>query len=234
MRLLTRVLALAAIPVLLGADFEVADRQIAGLPLHEVRSASATTRLAIILTGDGGWASFDIDLATQLSQRGYGVVGLDSRAYLSTPRTPEEAANDVGRVMRHYQAKWHTTSVTLIGYSRGADIAPFVFNRLPDELRASVDQLVLVGFAAAVNFRFHWEDVVRDVQRPDDRPTRPEVKRMGTTPVLCFYGEADAADACRSYQESPTWHNVRHGTGHRPAEATVVVREILAARAATP
>jgi type IV secretory pathway VirJ component len=234
LRLFRASLILLVGPFAVSAQPGAANQNVSDLPLHEVRSVSSKGRLAVLMSGDGGWAAFDKDLATQLSERGINVVGLDSRAYLGTARSPEAVASDIARVMRYYRAAWNTTQVTLIGYSRGADITPFVFNRLPDDLRRTVSQIVLIGLAASANFQFHWQDLLRDVKRPGDLATRPEVEKMGATPVLCFYGDDDASDTCRSYASSASWRSVRHDGGHRPQDATLFVREIVAALPPTP
>ena len=44
--------------------------------------------LAILLTGDGGWADFDKSLAAGLSAHGVPVVGWSSLGYYWTPRSP--------------------------------------------------------------------------------------------------------------------------------------------------
>ena len=212
---------------MLGAQ---APASLRDLPLAEARAARGTGRLAVVMSGDGGWIEFDKDLAARLAQQGVSVVGFDSRAFLRTRRTPDQAAQAIGRVLGYYTRAWSVTRVTLIGYSRGADMAPFILNRLPAGQRALVDQLVLIGLAANANFEFHWEDLVRDIKRPDDLPTRPEVdKFLGALPVLCFYGDGDSADTCREYPETATWRAIRHGDGHRVTDAAPLVREILAA-----
>ena len=106
---------------------------IKGLPLHEVPTKSPSpTTAAVFLSGDGGWAGMDRRVSEDLAAHGVSVVGLDSRAYLMKARTPDEAAADIARVIRHYTTQWAVQHVALVGYSRGADMAPFIVNRLPE------------------------------------------------------------------------------------------------------
>jgi type IV secretory pathway VirJ component len=56
--------------------------------------------LAVMLTGDGGWAAIDKRIADDLAERGVAVVGFDSRSYLMKARTPGEAAAGGARVIR--------------------------------------------------------------------------------------------------------------------------------------
>ena len=82
-----------------------ADDDVSALPLHTVAAkTSPALALAVMLTGDGGWARLDRRIADDLAAHGVSVVGLDSRAYLMQERTPDEAAADIARVIRRYVA----------------------------------------------------------------------------------------------------------------------------------
>jgi type IV secretory pathway VirJ component len=106
---------------------------VADLPLTEVpgRAVPGEGLMAVILTGDGGWAEIDKGIAEGLAARGVPMVGWSSLRYYWRPRTPEEASADLARVLRHYLAGWNRERAILIGYSFGADIAPFLVSRLP-------------------------------------------------------------------------------------------------------
>ena len=94
-----------------------------GLPLS-LTPAAPGPLLAVLLTGDGGWAAGDKSMAQALAQRGVAVVGLNSARYVDRARTPDEAASDLARIVRHFLGAWHRQRVVLIGYSRGAEPGP--------------------------------------------------------------------------------------------------------------
>ena len=56
-------------------------------------------------------------------------------------------------VMSTYLERWHAAKVILIGYSFGADVLPFAYNRLPQELRRHVGLMALLGPEKRVNFQ---------------------------------------------------------------------------------
>ena len=174
-RQITGALLAAIVATALEAQPGVAVPSVADLPLHVVRSGTPSARIAVLLSGDGGWAAFDRNLAARLARDSIGVVGLDSRAYLGSTRAPDVVAADLARILRNFLGNWAATRASIIGYSRGADIVPFAVNRLPPDVRKAVDQVVLIGLGDMANFTFHWQDMVRVVKRPDDVPTRPEV-----------------------------------------------------------
>jgi len=215
------------LPVIALAQDSAATDLVSDLPVHEVRAAVPTSRIAVLMTGDGGWASFDRGLAGRLAAGGISVVGLDARSYLGAAKSPEVVGADFPRLIRHYRGAWGASRVTVIGYSRGADIAPFGINRLPPDVRSLVDDVVLIGLSANANFKFRWQDLLRDVRRPDDIPTRPEVERLAPTPVSCFYGSDDASDICRTFAQSDHFRVLDHGGGHRPPDLGIFVRDIL-------
>jgi type IV secretory pathway VirJ component len=188
-----------------------AAQEISDLPLEEVPASGAGQEFALLLTGDGGWAGLDQELAARLAADGVPTVALNSLKYFWTQRTPGETTQDVVRVLRHYLAAWHARRVLLIGYSFGADVLPFVVNRLPPDLRARVASVSLLGIDAHASFEVHVAEWVGgDEGGP---PTRPELAELKAVPVLCIYGEGETDSIC---PQLPPGAVVREqiGTGH--------------------
>jgi type IV secretory pathway VirJ component len=188
---------------------------VADLPLVEVPATPGRRdeRLAVLVSGDGGWAEFDRDLAAALAARGIPVVGWSSLRYFWSPRTPEQAAADLDRVLRHYLQAWGRERVLLAGYSFGADVLPFLVRRLPDELRSRVDGLGLIGLSTEAAFEFHVASWFGGGGEPR-WPTVPEVKRSGGMRVVCVRGAAERASACDALQGVTGVSVVRLPGGH--------------------
>jgi len=166
------------------------------LPLIEVR-ADTGSAVALLLSGDGGWADGDRALADALALGGISVVGLDTRRYLrGAKRTPESVARDAAWIIQQYSAVWHRDRLVLVGYSRGADLAPFIVRRWPDGLRRRLALVALVGLADHASFEFHWQDVLHDVRRATDLATRPELERIRGVRMLCVYAEDERGSLC--------------------------------------
>jgi type IV secretory pathway VirJ component len=192
-------------------DAKVLSDALRDLPLEEVRATGpATPRMALFLTGDGGWAEIDKGVATQLAKRGIDVVAVSSLQYFWKPRSPEETATDVGRVLRHYLTVWHKREVLLVGYSFGADVAPFVVNRLPNDLHDKIKTLSLLGFAETADFEIHVTTWLGADHH--GMATRPEVDRLKVR-ILCVYGEGEKDSLCPALA-SPNIKSVRVGDGH--------------------
>ncbi|TXF99572.1 hypothetical protein FVD38_12180 [Massilia arenae] len=85
------------------------DPALGDLPLTAVPASADTAPatqdlFAVLLSGDGGWAGLDQDVAAALAARGVPVVGFDSLRYFWRARTPQAAARDLARVVRGYGA----------------------------------------------------------------------------------------------------------------------------------
>ena len=168
---------------------------VASLPLVEVPAArgAADDPLVVLLSGDGGWARFDEELAARLAAAGYPVVGWNSRRYFMTPRDPVVAADDLSRVMRTYRRKWERRRVLLVGYSFGADVLPLAIARLDGADRGSVAGLVLLGFSADAQFKFRPRE---GATRVTSYATLPVVGALRDLPILCVGGDRDLRLAC--------------------------------------
>jgi type IV secretory pathway VirJ component len=175
----------------------LSDLPVVEIPAQPGVMPSAATRLdsfAIIMSGDGGWAGLDQDVAAALSAKGIPVVGLDSLRYYWTARTPEGLAADTDRMIRYYLSHFGKRRVLLIGYSQGADVLPFAVNRLPEATRARVALTAVMGMSEHALFEFHVSGWISDDN--SGPATLPEINRISGMPVLCIYGEDESDSLC--------------------------------------
>jgi len=179
---------------------------IADLPLVEVPSRGAARPdlgelFAVLLTGDGGWAGLDQDLAGELAQYGIPVVALNSLKYFWKAREPEGAAHDLARVIESYGAHWARRQVLLIGYSYGADVLPFLYDRLDADTRGAIRGVALLGPGANASFEIHVGEWIPG-HGPTGRATTPEIERIRDARVLCVYGRDEQDSPCPALQGS--------------------------------
>lgn len=207
----------------------VSDPEVEGLPLVSVPATGTSDRdrgrMAIVLTGDGGWAELDRNVARRLAAEGVPTVGWSSLRYYWTPRTPDAAAADLDRVIRHYANMWHKTRVLLIGYSFGADVLPFLVTRLPADSRSLIERVVLLGPSRAATFEFRVSSWFGG-DRGNDYPTAPEVQRLNL-PIICVRGIDENDSGCLAF-EGPNIKSMTIGSGHHfSGEYDALVRAIL-------
>jgi type IV secretory pathway VirJ component len=167
------------------------------LPVVEVPAqpgAPASDAFALMMSGDGGWAGLDQDIAAALSAKGIPTVGLDSLRYYWSARTPEGLAADTDRLIRYYLAHFGKKRALLIGYSQGADVLPFAVNRLPAASKSYVSLMAILGMSEHALFEFHVSNWIADDN--SGPATLPEVNRVSGMPVLCIYGEDEHDTLC--------------------------------------
>jgi type IV secretory pathway VirJ component len=201
---------------------------VSDLPLVELPAAGAAKDvLAIMLSGDGGWAGLDKEVARELNARGVPVIGWDSLRYFWEARTPDGAARDLDRVIRHYSQAWNKSRVLLVGYSQGADTMPFMVNRLPPESRRLVIATALIGVSDEAFFEFH---VSHWLGTPSGGlPTRPEMANERLGPVACIYGKDETDSPCRKPQGPHIREVALSGGHHFDGDYAGVAQAVLAA-----
>lgn len=201
---------------------------VADLPLIELPAPHGSDVLAVVISGDGGWRDIDKSIAEDLRKQGVSVVGWDSLRYFWSEKTPARTAHDLARVLRRYAALWHAQHFVLIGYSFGADVMPFAYNRLPSDLQARVSLMALLGFAPAADFEirvFGWLGMP-----PSDKalPVQDEVARVPPALVQCFYGADEADTFCPKLTGTGVQVIRTDGNHHFDGDYHALARTILA------
>ena len=190
---------------------------LADLPVTEVPATAPANGpdgdlFVVMISGDGGWAALDQGVTKELAAHGIPTAGLNSLKYFWHARDADITAKDVNRIVARYAAKWHRQRVILIGYSFGADVMPFVFNRLPEETRARVASVNLLGLGPAATFEVTVGEWLPGADAKGD-PVVPEVLRMPKTPLLCVRGKDEDDSTCPALEKSGATM-VTIGEGH--------------------
>jgi len=207
---------------------------VADLPLIVVPALAGRKSpwLAVFLSGDGGWVGIDRSISRELSKHGVPVVGWDSLKYFWSPRTPQGAAEDLDRVVRHYARKWRKSHVLLIGFSQGADTMPFMENRLPAQTRGMVGFTALLGISDNAAFEIHMANWLGNAS--GGRATAPELQNWSGSPYVCLYGAHDRDAACAQLTQKDGIAVKMAGGHHFGGHYARVAGEILSRLPAVP
>lgn len=202
-----------------------ADARPLRLPLREMPTPGPGAAFAIVLTGDGLFPGLADDLGRSLSHAGYPSVVWSTMRYYIRPHSPEQSAADLDRVIRWYRHKWHRPGVVLVGYSLGADVLPFMVNRLPPDTRHAVRGVALLGAADDAVFVFRVEEWWGPTSAPT-LPSLPEIRKLRVEPRVCAFGQGDDEAACDQF--SDYLRVVKFGGGHHfKGEEARVTRLVL-------
>lgn len=182
------------------------------LPLVEMPVAGSR-RLAVLLSGDGGWRDLDRGIARELNQRGISVLGWNSLRYFWKPRSPHELGADLGEALRTYRQRWDVDDVALIGYSFGADVLPFAYPQLPPEQQQPVRLMSLLGMSRGAVFEVHvgrwlgWG-------RAREIPVLPALEQVQGVQLQCVYGRSEKNSLCRELRGKPYMQVIERPGGH--------------------
>ncbi len=177
-----------------SAGPEVAD--LKGIPVVEVPAAKeGDDRLAIILSGDGGWADIDKSIGERLANQGIAVVGFNSLKYFWEEKTPEESAADLERVVRHYLGAWNRKRIVLVGFSFGADVLPLLYERLHADLKERTSLVALLAPSLRASFEISVGGWI-GVEYHDGPELVPVINSL-KVPVLCVQGTEGDEHPCR-------------------------------------
>ena len=176
------------------------EARLAGLPLTATRASGSGDTLAVMYSGDGGWAGIDQGLANGLVAAGVPVVGYDSLRYFWSKRTPQEAASDLAAVLRHYMTAWGKTKIILAGYSFGADALPAIVPHLPPDLRAQLKLVALIGVDTEGELEFQAGDWF-NASASNAYKIAPALEAMKGVRMVCIYGDQETDAACPTFRK---------------------------------
>jgi len=206
---------------------QYAPEDVSDLPLIELPAQHPADMLAVVISGDGGWRDIDKSIAEELHHWGVSVVGWDSLRYFWSKKTPQQTAHDLARILHTYMSRWHAKHVALIGYSFGADVMPFAYNRLPADLRDKVTLMSLLGFAPAADFEirvFGWLGMPPSAEA---LPVKDEIARVPPRLVQCFYGADEDDTDCPKLEGSGATVIRTEGSHHFGGDYKMLARSIL-------
>lgn len=129
------------------------------LPIKEWTSLSHDKPLLFYISGDGGLNKFSVGLCQSLNDKGFDVIALDAKAYFNDKKTPEQTTLDIAGYLSKKLTGRANRKIALIGYSFGADVLPFILNRLPKNILDDVEVSFIMASSGSTDFEIHWLDM---------------------------------------------------------------------------
>ena len=146
--------------------------------------------LVLSITGDGGWVGFDRTLAKQFTGEKVPMVALNSFRFFLRKKTPEQTTAVIIELLHHYMKQMDRNSFILEGYSFGADVVPFVFNRFPPELLEQCRGVVLFSPGTTTDFKIRLLQMM-GTRHKWKYNVVSEIKAMKPFHTLFFFGEKE-------------------------------------------
>ena len=173
-------------------------------------------KLLIFLSGDGGWVKFEDDLSFKFAENGFYTIGINSRDYFWKQKTPEQAKNDILHLIRKYALLYKTNQIYLCGYSFGADVLPFIYNRLPYRAKRHVVALQMLSPYSTTAFKIHFYDLTNISADRYPYKVDKELEKVNI-PIFCFYGTQEEEKPLQSIKKTNFFLDSLHGDHHYEA-----------------
>lgn len=176
---------------------------VEALPLKVLSApAESTLPIFIFISGDGGWNTFNESLCGYLSKKGVPVVALNSQKYFWGGKTPDEAAADLVAIIKHYQQALKRTKFVLAGYSFGADVVPFVMNRLSPDVKGQLVSSIMISPDKTGDFEIHLSDMLNLGLSKGKYDVINEVLKRDNRKIVVFFGSDESQNTQQAFQQT--------------------------------
>jgi type IV secretory pathway VirJ component len=200
----------------------------AGLPLTLLPVTKPNNQpLAILLSGDGGWTSFDQAIAVKLVKKGVAVLGLDTQQYFWRAQTPEKTSLEISKILNHYMQLWDKKNVVLIGYSFGASVVPFIADRFSPDLKEKLRGIVMLSPEEKADFEIHITDMLDLGNSSDHYDVLAELRAIRALNPVCFFGSSEGKSIPDQFKKTGIKVVILPGSHHYDNNYDLITEQIF-------
>lgn len=164
-------------------------KMVNDLPLNVIPSVKKDNLpLVFMISGDGGWTSFDQSLAEKLAADGLAVIGMDAQKYFWKEKTPNGTAQEISKAIEQYCLQMNKEEFVLAGYSFGASVVPFVADRFSPQLKNKLKGVFSLSPDINADFEIHIADMLSLGSGDGKYNVIAEYKKLKGIPAICFFG----------------------------------------------
>ncbi|WP_238989911.1 AcvB/VirJ family lysyl-phosphatidylglycerol hydrolase [Flavobacterium sharifuzzamanii] len=172
------------------------------LTLIPTKNKDENLPIAFLISGDGGWTSFDQSVGEALAERGIAVIGLDAQKYFWNAKTPLETSISISKAVEHYLQQWNKKAFILVGYSFGASVVPFAAANLPETLKEKLKGVYSLSPDVKADFEIHIADMLSLESSNDNYDVISEMKKIKAYNPVCFFGNEEEPEIRKQFAES--------------------------------
>ena len=198
------------------------------LPLSVIPATKKSNLpLFFMISGDGGWTSFDQCLAEALSAHGISVIGLDAQKYFWNARTPENTTDELSKAIVHYMGQFSKDKLVLSGYSFGASIVPFMATRLPQNLKSQLAGVLAISPDVTADFEIHIADMLDFGGAQEAYNVIEEIKKIKSVQTVSFFGKEEGNDVVAGFSKAHLKVVVLPGSHHFGNDFTLLADALI-------
>lgn len=201
---------------------------LGNLPLKLIREKTGTESkmITVMFSGDGGWYGFEESLSDHLGNYGIPVIGIDTKKYLWNRKTPEETSKDVAALLRYYGDKWSRPQFVLFGYSQGAEILPFVLERLPEDIKKNVKSVIMLSPDITTDFEIHISNMLGLGNRKNTYEVIPEIKKENEVLNVIVLGTEEESEIPGLLRNTGVRFIMVPGDHHYKGNAALIIQKL--------
>lgn len=195
-------------------------------PVKEWTTSSQDKPLIFYLSGDGGFNKFSTVLCDGFNKKGFQVIALNSRSYFWNKKTPEQTTTDISNYLIKKLAERKNQQIVMIGYSFGADVLPFILNRLPKDIHDKILVSFLMAPSESTDFEIHWSDIFGgNTKRSMD--VLMELNKLVNDKIVIISASDDGHSALNKITLKRYTHEVLPGGHHFDGNTDEIIKVIL-------
>ena len=203
----------------------IATGQSDNLPVNELRSTSQTP-FVLYLSGDAGFNKFSTGLCDAINKAGYSITALNSKSYFWDKKTPEQTVKDITAYLEKQFPGRKNQQLVMAGYSFGADVLPFIANRLPDSLKRQLISVVMLSPSTSTDFEVHWSDLFgSDKKRSMD--VVAEMNKMGSQKTITLFGSDEETFPAKNIRLKNYYTEILPGGHHFDGNTDEVAKKMI-------
>lgn len=119
---------------------------------------------------------------------GYDVFALNTQSYFWNQKTPEQTSSAIENYINQQLKGRQNQKVILIGFSFGADVTPFVYNRFSGPLKDNIQKVFIIGPSKTNDFKIHLGEYFGQ-EIKGSLQVIPEINRMKNVPVMVILSD---------------------------------------------
>lgn len=184
-------LAVLVLSLLLGARATCAYFQKTEFPVL-AWPGSEDRAMVFYISGDAGFSTFSKNIGKDFQQAGYETFALDTKRYFWKKKTPLQTSRDIEAFITKKLANRAGQKVILIGFSFGADVTPFVYNRFSAAMKRHIQSVFIIGPSRSNDFEIHLDEYFGS-ETKGSLPVLPEINAMKDVPVTVILSDYEFA-----------------------------------------
>jgi len=144
------------------------------------------------ISGDSGFNTFTKNMGKDLHAFGYDVFALNTQSYFWNKKTPEQTSSDIEKYIDQQLKGRQNQKVIIIGFSFGADVTPFVYNRFSSPLKNNIEKVLIIGPSKTNDFKIHLGEYFGQ-EIKGSLQVIPEINQMKNVPVMLILSDFEFA-----------------------------------------